>query len=118
MFECINGWTKAKMVEHIKKEFKGKSIIEHGDDMTCVYRGNEGAKCAVGLFIPDELYSTTFEGKPAGMVINSLKLEEAMPLTITGMVILQRVHDKSQPKTTLSAILNWIENNVKGETNV
>jgi hypothetical protein len=28
----------------------------------CVYRGPEGAKCALGCLIPDELYEPRFEG--------------------------------------------------------
>lgn len=29
---------------------------------TCAYRGYDGAKCAVGLFIPDASYDETLEG--------------------------------------------------------
>jgi hypothetical protein len=29
----------------------------------CAYRGENGAKCALGFFIPDELYSEEIEGK-------------------------------------------------------
>lgn len=29
----------------------------------CAYRGDEGAKCAIGIFIPDGKYSKSMEGK-------------------------------------------------------
>ena len=29
----------------------------------CMYRGDNGAKCAVGLLLPDELYHRSMEGK-------------------------------------------------------
>ena len=32
------------------------------EDFVCLYRGPEGRKCAVGIFISDELYSRGMEG--------------------------------------------------------
>jgi hypothetical protein len=42
-----------------KKSIHPKSS---GNIGTCLYRGPDGLKCAVGAMIPDELYSPTFEG--------------------------------------------------------
>ncbi len=39
---------------------------EHSVDVSgdmCLYRGMNGIKCAVGVLIPDEVYSPSFEGK-------------------------------------------------------
>ena len=45
------------------------SIDEDGD---CAYRGNEGACCAVGLFIPDEKYSKDLEGDSVAGITTQL----------------------------------------------
>ena len=34
----------------------------NGDDTQCAYRGANGNKCIVGVFIPDELYDESLEG--------------------------------------------------------
>lgn len=43
------------------------------DGIQCMYRGNDGAKCAFGIFIPDELYIDTFEKKLSAWVLEQLK---------------------------------------------
>jgi len=41
---------------------KGKRSIEpSGDGGTCLYRGGEGKKCAVGVLIPNDLYQEDME---------------------------------------------------------
>ena len=35
----------------------------------CAYRGDGGARCAMGVLIPDEMYSTDMEGTRASSVI-------------------------------------------------
>lgn len=42
-----------------------------GDRDTCMYRGENGAKCAFGIFIPDEQYRFDMEGKDAYGVMNN-----------------------------------------------
>lgn len=36
--------------------------LDHCGDTICRYRGDNGAKCAVGILIPDERYDPRFEG--------------------------------------------------------
>ncbi len=44
------------VVNHARKQgCKSKGII-------CAYRGNNGTKCFIGIFIPDNLYSCVMEG--------------------------------------------------------
>ena len=38
---------------------------------TCLYYGNEGARCAVGALIPDSEYSKDLEGMELGKVVDS-----------------------------------------------
>lgn len=113
MFECINGWTKEKMIEHIKKEFKGKSYKIN--QMNCMYRGPDGKKCAVGMFIPDDAYNPNMEGKKAIFIEQycPYNINSVMPLYLYQMAQLQIVHDHSNELNTLKDMLNWIERNVR-----
>lgn len=117
MYKCINGWTKESMIEHVKKEFKGKSERAYRG---CLYRNGAGFKCAVGMFIPDSEYHENME--VSGPVVRLLhdfpRLNINMPLDVAGCAKLQSIHDISGSENTLSDILNWIENNVEGASNV
>lgn len=116
MYKTINGWTKQGMIDHIDANFKGKSYterpIEKGiDTIQCAYRGKNGAKCAVGLFIPDDKYSEDFEGESIYQIGEGLF--QYMPLSIEGMAKLQREHDGSDENDTLGAMIHWINTHVE-----
>lgn len=129
MYKPINGWTKQGIIDHIRKEFKGVSMI-HGGGM-CAYRGENGTKCAVGMFIPDSEYKTEFEGtvfwRPSpfpGMTGNTSilskkypHLQNFMPLTNDAMDVLQTLHDSCQMvndrKDALPNIIKFVEENVE-----
>jgi len=56
----------------------------------CRYRGDEGRRCAVGVLIPDDIYSAEFEGRFAdelGLLLPSLGHDVDL------CVELQHVHD-------------------------
>jgi hypothetical protein len=50
-----------KVWNHFIVEKNPRSISKYG--IVCAYRGGAGAKCAFGLFIPDEEYLPEMEGK-------------------------------------------------------
>jgi hypothetical protein len=110
MYKIINGWTKDKMIKHIEKNFKGKSFINNDD---CLYRTEDGRKCAVGLFIPDDKYRESMENIWVPNVVRDYGLEEFMPLNNLGLSALQRVHDESAKDETLGDMLAWINENVE-----
>lgn len=111
-YNLINGWTKQELMSKIKLEFKGKSLA-HETPRTCLYRGPEGKKCAVGLFIPDELYSQAFENRSYFSLTNkNPELRKFMPMDEESMNALQFVHDTSKIETTKEKILKWIDTNV------
>jgi len=67
---------------------------------SCMYRGPNGLKCAIGMLIPDELYEEGFEGKSASSsgVIKAL-VEAGVPYTVgykDFLDNLQDVHDDHQ----------------------
>lgn len=68
----------------------------------CVYRGVDGARCAIGVSIPDALYDPTWEGKG----VDALMLVNGKPL-VSGQNKgewrnLQNVHDYVAVNTLLS----------------
>jgi hypothetical protein len=52
---------------HFVVEGNPRSMDEDGD---CVYRGPEGQKCAVGIFIPDTEYRSGIEGSDAKALLS------------------------------------------------
>lgn len=58
-----------QMVEHLRKQ-KKRSYEE--SISTCLYRGPNGLKCAIGALIPDELYREEMEG----MAVTRLLINE------------------------------------------
>jgi hypothetical protein len=112
MYTSINGWTKEKIISFIKKEFKGKSVMLNGK--SCAYRGINGAKCAVGMFIPDSMYDTKMENLCTSAVVEiNTALEAVFPLNVCNMEELQSIHDGSNPDETLHEMIDWIEKNVE-----
>jgi len=56
----------------------------------CMYRGPDGAKCAAGMLIPDEEYSSAFEGKLAMYVPY---VQENLPIEL--VLDMQKAHDSA-----------------------
>lgn len=82
------------VVKHLRQQ--GKLALSL-DGYTCAYRGADGTKCAVGVLIPDELYSSKMEGYNlnnlmARNVIPS-PLKEEFEANLPLLVRLQNVHD-------------------------
>ncbi len=111
MLKPINNWTKARIIKQIETNMLGHKSCNYKDE--CVYRALDSNKCAVGVFIPDSLYHTSFEESS----IQALwpKLSDVMPLNLAGMQRLQRIHDSCgllrDPRLLL---VEWITANVEG----
>lgn len=114
MFKVINGWTKEKMIEHVKNNFKGKSFKDDDRYSVCVYRGMNSKKCAAGMFIQDEDYLNIMEGTNIGaLMVRYTKIERSMPLTYEAMNMFQESHDSSLENETLNCMINFINNQVE-----
>lgn len=114
-YETINGWTKETMIAHIMFNFNGKSVTENElyGSTTCLYRGPNETKCAVGMFIPDENYDKGMEHNNAnGLLAKFPALKGLLPLEGEFMSLLQTVHDNSNPKNTLDNMIKWVEDYV------
>ncbi len=114
-YQTQNGWTKESMKEYITKEFKGKSLAANSQKR-CVYRGPEGRKCAVGMFISEDDYVPVMDRNIGGsddLFTHFPQLLKSMPLNAEGMGNLQIIHDNSDTITSLDEMLQWVENYVK-----
>lgn len=63
---------------------------------SCAYRGAGGARCAVGLLIPDDLYDADMEGSRAGYILTVWpKLGDLLDVRLNGNLLdeLQHIHD-------------------------
>lgn len=114
-YKTQNGWTKEKMIEHIQTNFKGKSFRLKSSSMAeeasqlCAYRGIDGTKCAVGMFIPDEKYRVEMEDKTIiALQRDFASIDVHMPLETEGMFQLQMVHDCSRDVKCLTDMLEWV----------
>lgn len=88
----------------LKQNSKSTTRVEWDDH--CVYRGDDGKKCAIGCLIPDDKYSTDMEGQnchaddirdASGITDDTANLAES----------LQRLHDITEVidwRTSLNAV--------------
>jgi hypothetical protein len=111
MYKPINGWTKGEIIRAIGMRKNVKSL---GLADTCRYRGQGGAKCAVGVFIPDDEYSDWAEGSGAYALLETFSgLRTYMPLPDHALWRLQRTHDCISCDANINeALIAWVEKNV------
>ncbi len=117
-YKPINGWTKQGIVDHITKEFKGKSIsLDYTNDdetVLCLYRNPEGKKCVVGMFIPDNQYNPIMERENVVSIINSFPhIMNFLPLHKEAMRDLQSIHDAENDPVILTKMIDYINVNVQ-----
>lgn len=79
-----------KVYQHFIVENNGPSYDASID--ACCYRGPNGAKCAAGLFIPDDRYSPRMERQDIKDVVRGFDLSDIFE-DINFVVELQHWHD-------------------------
>lgn len=86
-----------KVAAHLIKQGCKSMNTEH----RCLYRGQDGARCAVGIFIPDDAYKPEMEGLTAAQM--SSTFPDALPAALRQDIMflseLQRAHDSSICRT-------------------
>ncbi len=103
-----------KVAQHLLKQCKQSSNRYHldaGDEPTCLYRGPDGLKCAVGCLIDDKAYHQGLEGSSvlaldvrealsaSGIpVSHGLTYEAEQDPTVQLLSALQSIHDNRSPK--------------------
>ena len=84
------------VVNHLAAQ-KTQSISPRpdGKGTQCAYRGENGAKCAVGCLIPDELYDPSMEGDNVDQLADINKLPDDLVDHVSLLYDLQFAHDYS-----------------------
>jgi len=90
-----------QVVKHLFKQgYKSEGWLDPdtADDPGCLYRAEDGGRCAVGYFIPDDVYSVCMEGKSVSVLWNTWqdKLPAWMGDNIELLTDLQNVHDTAE----------------------
>jgi hypothetical protein len=57
--------TRQQMFDRVWQHFVVEKGPASGNVTRCYYRSENGAKCALGLLIPDEMYDPQMEGTPS-----------------------------------------------------
>jgi len=113
-YQALNGWTKETILLAIAKGNLGVRSIA---DSRCAYRGGGGNKCAVGVFIPDEVYSKDCECQTIDYLLEQYPgLHSYMPLEVDALLSLQAIHDHavvgSKELDPRPVLLDWVKKNV------
>lgn len=58
-----------KVIEHLLKQ--GFQCLDQGD--VCLYRGDNGMKCAIGVLIKDKDYNPKMEGDSASLIVHNIQ---------------------------------------------
>ena len=90
--KLINGWTKRKVMNRIKKYNNGKRAVNYTGDR-CVYLAPNGNRCAIGCFIPDSHSALCEKCKVESLIENYPDLTTVMPFEVGGLVLFQTAHD-------------------------
>lgn len=118
-FKTINGWNKERMkAEIMARMLDHKSYEDSWNDSTCcqcMYRAEDGNRCAVGVFIPDDKYDESMDRdlNVYHLLEGFPELKQVMPLETGGLLEMQEVHDATpvgvDPRPRLC---EWIDENV------
>jgi hypothetical protein len=87
------GWTKETIIETLRDRLPqdGTACLDPNGD--CVLQNIDGYACAVGAFIPDNLYCPTLEQATMHELMELMP--DGAPLNWEGMIKLQNTHDIS-----------------------
>lgn len=72
---------------------QGCKSIKSGSKFTCLYRGPNDTKCAVGCLIQDTMYEENMEGNGVGTLISDFIVPSYFSSNIDLLFHLQNVHD-------------------------
>lgn len=92
-----------RIARHLMKQ--GEHSKEIGDYGSCLYRGPNGTKCAIGALIPDSQYDENFEGED--LVVIRMKARALKGLRIAFLSEMQGVHDNNDPDKWAEELLKF-----------
>jgi hypothetical protein len=115
MYKTINGWTKEKMKEQIRKKNNGSRAWEEGKIgymSGCRYRTPDNNHCAVGCFIPENHEALQYVGDSNWLLNHYPGLEFDMPLNKEALFTMQQIHDEAIGVNVQEILCKWIDQNV------
>lgn len=70
----------------------------------CMYRGENGSKCAIGCLISDEEYSRCYDDDILTISLNDIydDLKSLQEHDLSFLILLQRLHDRNKPEDQIS----------------
>lgn len=111
-FQLINGWTKAKVMEQLRKYSNGTRALSGG---LCAYQTAGGNRCFIGAFIPEGHEALGVMMNVVDVLIEYPDLVERMPFTdgpengYGPLVNFQLAHDQCEHDDTLEAAQRWLD---------
>lgn len=92
-YKLANGWTKATVMEQVKKYNNG-SRASSGKE--CVYLATDGNRCAIGCFIPDGSEALASRATVTDILKDYPELVHLMPFdNRQAIVAFQAAHDRA-----------------------
>lgn len=84
------------VVKHLLTQGQ-QSIDKNG--WNCLYRNDNGLKCAIGALIPDSMYKSSMENVPVAVLISNGEIPELFDESIPAVFLrqLQNIHDLKHP---------------------
>ena len=81
------------MLDHLRKQGCKSVVIADNDRRFCMYRHPDGLKCAVGIFIADNEYTSSFEQRSAEEVLKDHLGRSVSPALCYLLSEAQNIHD-------------------------
>lgn len=107
------GWNKEKVMAQIKKYNNGNKATEPTLD-TCVYQTEDGNRCAIGCFIPDNHISLRTFGSLEKLLKEYPELQNFMPFNDLGALKkFQNCHDIAVNSYVHITLEKWLERNAE-----
>lgn len=97
-----------KVVTGLRAQGKPSVVMDiYGGNM-CAYRNPNGLKCAIGMLIPDEQYTSCFEGGLSlSEVIESVPALQGIDSSL--LSLLQRTHDNASDNHEVNGFMEDLE---------
>lgn len=101
--------TNQKMFDKVCAHLLTQLSTSLDDTGTCLYRGPDGKKCAIGCLIPDELYTEDIEMKEVRTLLDYPVFNSELSAYLSHfnkelLIRLQSVHDAFRPEEWYTAL--------------
>jgi hypothetical protein len=98
-----------KVVAHLRSMPRQSSteVVNGRPRRICAYRGDAGLKCAIGIFIPDELYVMEMEETTITRLIYFYGITELKGMKLNTLQRLQSIHDQRGHWTKDGFVGEW-----------